>query len=403
MNTIRAALSILRSQGLGGVLRRVGERLSGTTGKLPTPLRYDDALAVDWSIPHPAVTSPLAVGSGPFTVAWIMSPPGKGSGGHQNIFRFISYMEAAGHRVKIYLYSADKIVPLGIARQVAGSSSYPRVSASMELYPSSGVSKDVEAIVATGWETAYPAFRDGSAARRFYFVQDYEPYFYPVGTDSVLAENSYRFGFTGLTAGGWLAHKLAADFGMTTSHFDFSADRAHYRLSNEGRRNEVFFYVRPGTERRGFELGVMALDLFARERPGYTINLAGWDVSRYKIPFAHNNLKSMPIDQLNEVYNRCAAGLVLSMTNMSLLPLELLAAGVIPVVNEGDNNTMVSSNPFIEYTPASPRALADRLIAVVDRSDLPEHARAAAASLGDEGWDASGAQFVSAFEGAMRG
>jgi hypothetical protein len=403
VKTLRAALAILRSQGFGGVLKRVGERLSGTTGKLPTPLRYDDALAVDWSVPHPAVTSPLAVGAGPYTVAWIMSPPGKGSGGHQNIFRFIRYLEAAGHRVKIYLYSSDKVVSLGLARQVIASPSYPGVAATMELYPSRGVSKDVDAVVATGWETAYPAFRDASPARRFYFVQDYEPYFYPVGTDSVLAENTYRFGFTGLTAGGWLAHKLSADFGMTTSHFDFSADRAHYNLKNDGKRDEIFFYVRPGTERRGFELGVMALDLFARERPGYTINLAGWDVSRYTIPFAHNNLKSMPIDQLNEVYNRCAAGLVLSMTNMSLLPLELLAAGVIPVVNDGDNNAMVSSNPFIEYTPASPRALADRLIAVVDRVDLPEHARAAAASLGNGGWDASGAQFVSAFEGAMRG
>jgi glycosyltransferase involved in cell wall biosynthesis len=396
-------LSILRSQGIGGVLRRVVERLSGTTGRLPSPLRYEDALGVDWSMPHPAVAHPISAGDGPFTVAWIMSPPGRGSGGHQNIFRFISYLEAAGHRVKIYLYSADKVVSLTRARQVAGSSSYPRVSATMELYPSGGVSKDVDAIMATGWETAYPSFRDSSPARRLYFVQDYEPFFYPVGTDSVLAENTYRFGFSGLTAGGWLAHKLSSDFGMTTASYDFGADREHYHVTNNGRRKEVFFYVRPGTERRGFELGVMALDLFARERPDYTINLAGWNVSRYTIPFAHKNLKSMPIDQLNEVYNRCAAGLVLSMTNMSLLPLELLASGVIPVVNDGDNNVMVSNNPYIEYTPASPRALADRLIAIVDRADLPEHARAAAASLGDIGWAASGEQFVSAFEGVMRG
>ena len=403
MNTIRAVLSIFRSQGFGGVLKRIGERLSGTAGRLPSPLRYDDALAVDWSIPHPAVTNPIAGGDGPFTVAWIMSPPGKGSGGHQNIFRFINYMEAAGHRVKIYLYSTDKVVSLSRARQVAGSSSYPRVTANMELYPSGGVSKDVDAIIATGWETVYPSFRDSSPARRLYFVQDYEPLFYPVGTDSVLAENTYRFGFSGLTAGGWLAHKLASDFGMTTSSYDFGADRKHYHVTNDGRRKEVFFYVRPGTERRGFELGVMALDLFARERPEYTINLAGWDVSRYEIPFAHNNLKSMSVGQLNEVYNRCAAGLVLSMTNMSLLPLELLASGVIPVVNEGDNNVMVSNNPFIEYTQPSPRALADRLIAVVDRPDLPEHAREAAASLDNAGWAGSGAQFISAFEGVMRG
>ncbi len=403
MSKVSAVLSILRSQGVGGVLRRVGERLTGTSSRLPSPLRYEDALAVDWRIPHPAVVNPLVVGSGGLVVAWIMSPPGIGSGGHQNIFRFIKFLEEAGHRVRIYLYSADKVVSLSRARQVASSSSYPRIDASIELYPASGVAEDVNAIVATGWETAYPSFRDSSPARRIYFVQDYEPYFYPVGTDSVLAENSYRFGFAGITAGGWLAHKLANDFGMVTSSFDFSADRRSYHLTNEGPRKEILFYVRPGTERRGFELGIMALDLFARERPQYTINLAGWDVSRYKIPFAHNNLKTMPVDRLNEVYNRCAAGLVLSMTNMSLLPLELIASGVIPVVNDGDNNVMVSSNKFIEYTPALPRAIADRLVSIVDRQDLPEHAREAAASLGGAGWAKSGAQFVEAFESVMRG
>jgi glycosyltransferase involved in cell wall biosynthesis len=403
VNTIRAVLSILRSQGFGGVLRRIGERLTGTSSRLPSPLRYEDALAVDWRIPHPAVVSPITVSGGSLTVAWIMSPPGIGSGGHQNIFRFVRFLEAAGHRVQIYLYSADKVVSLSRARQVAASSSYPQIDASIELYPANGVAKDVDAIIATGWETAYPSFLDPSLARRIYFVQDYEPYFYPVGTDSVLAENSYRFGFAGITAGGWLAHKLAKDFGMATSFFDFSADRKHYHLTNGGPRKEILFYVRPGTERRGFELGIMALDLFAKARPDYTINLAGWDVSRYRIPFAHHNLKTMPVDRLNEVYNRCAAALVLSMTNMSLLPLELIASGVIPVVNDGDNNTMVSSNAFIEYSPALPRALADRLIAIVDRPDLSDHARAAALSLDDAGWSKSGAQFVAAFERVMRG
>jgi hypothetical protein len=147
----------------------------------------------------------------------------------------------------------------------------------------------------------------------------------------------------------------------------------------------------------------MALELFSRERPNYSINIAGWDVSKYSIPFAYRNLGSMPITELNAVYNRCAVGLVLSMTNMSLLPLELLASGVIPVVNDGANNTLVSSNPYIEYAPASPRALADRMIALVDRSDLPAHSVAAAASLGQGGWASSGEQFVTAFESVMRG
>ncbi len=234
-------------------------------------------------------------------------------------------------------------------------------------------------------------------------MQDFEPYFYAVGSDYVLAENTYRFGFTGVTAGGWLAGKLHREYGMPTSSFDFGAERENYSLTNRDRRTELFFYARPVTERRGFELGAMALDLFARERPDIRINIAGWDVSRFGLPFAFVNLGSMRVDQLNAVYNRCAAGLVLSMTNMSLLPLELLASGVIPVVNDGPNNSEVSDNPFIEYAPASPRALADRLIAVVDRADQAAHAAAAAASVSGADWAASGQHFVSTFEREMRG
>src|SRR5690606_34493580 len=104
---------------------------------------------------------------------------------------------------------------------------------------------------------------------------DFEPWFYPVGSASVLAENTYRFGFTALTAGRWLAEKLRADYGMVAHPYDFGADPASYSHVNRGRRSEVFFYARPSTDRRGFELGLMALDILAQQRPDVTINLVG--------------------------------------------------------------------------------------------------------------------------------
>jgi len=332
-----------------------------------------------------------------------MSPPGDGSGGHQNIFRFIRYLELAGHKSKIYLHNMEGVYsPAEVAARLR-SGSYVRVNATVESLTSAGVAADTHVIVATGWETAYHSYVDRSSARRLYFVQDFEPYFYTIGTETVLAENTYRFGFTGITAGDWLAEKLSREYSMPTHSYQFSADNSDYNFINDKARDEVFFYARPGTQRRGFELGIMALDTFARERPQFTINLAGSDVRRYRIPFRYNNLKSMPVAELNALYNRCAVGLVLSLTNMSLLPLELIAAGVIPVVNDGPNNRMVSSNPFIEYAPPTPRALADRMIAIVDRADLVHRSKAASASLGSEGWDESGRQFVAAFEGALRG
>jgi O-antigen biosynthesis protein len=404
VSRFRVALAILRAQGPRALARRVRDRASGKVGIRPSLVRYADAIAVDWTVPHVAASAPRVVGSGPLTVAWIISPPGSNSGGHQNIYRFISFMEAAGHSVRIYLYSTDLLMSAqAITRMTAGSSSFANVAAPVRQYTDAGVGDDVDAIVATGWETAYPAFRDPSTARRLYFVQDFEPSFYAVGTESTLAENTYRFGFSAITAGGWLARKLSDEYGMTTAHYDFAADRSSYSYMNGERRKEIFFYARPGTERRGFELGLMALDLFARARPEYRINLGGEDVRRYPIPFEYTNLGNLPVGELNSVYNRCAAALVLSMTNMSLLPLELISAGVIPVVNDGPNNVQVSNNPFIEYSSTAPHALAQRLIDTVDRVDLPEHARAASESINASGWESSGEQFLAAFESVMHG
>ena len=373
--------------------------------KIQMLVRYEDASAVDWTRPPAWRTNPHRATGDRLRTAWIMHPPGESSGGHQNIFRFIKYLEDAGHEATVYLYHSHDF-PIDAAylqRLLRESPSYPHVAARFVAYdPRVGVDEGTDAIVATGWETAYPAYLDPSPARRLYFVQDFEPAFYPVGSEHVLAENTYRFGFHGITAGRWLTQQVSA-YGMTAEPFDFGADVSHYHRLPDGARTDVFFYARPVTARRGFELGVMALEHLARRRPDVTIHLAGWDVSNYDLPFPYVNHAAMPITALNDLYNRCGAALVLSLTNLSLLPLELLAAGVIPVLNEGENNHLVTDNPFVEYSPMSPEAMADHLLAVLDRPDAQEHSARAAASVADANWDRSGEQFLEILTRTLRG
>lgn len=405
-------LRILRTRGVRGLLatglRRSLGWLERGEGAAQPPIqmlvRWEDAAAVDWTTTQRWQTEPRVSVSESIRAAWIMHPPGETSGGHQNIFRFISYLERAGHHSTVYLYdSFDRAVdPVRVRQMVAESSSYPDVASDFRLWEGA-VAEGTDVILATGWETAYPAFLDPSNARRVYFVQDFEPAFYAVGSEHTLAENTYRFGFHGITAGGWLAERLRAEYGMRTSHFDFAADTSMYRAEPGASRDGVFFYARPVTARRGFELGAMALEEFARLRPEVPIHLAGWDVSGYRLGFPHEDHGAMAITDLNSLYNRCGAALVLSLTNLSLLPLELLAAGVIPVVNDGPNNRMVSSNPYIEYCDPSPGALAARLAQVLDREDLLQRSAAAAASVAATDWDVSGKQFVDALEGVVRG
>ena len=402
------ALRMAREQGLGAVLRYAQSTFRRVAGKqVPRLLvAMDDAAAVDWTQPPAHLVAPVRVESGPVHIAWIMSPPGKESGGHQNLFRFIEIAEKAGHRCSIYLYEANGAAPSipAVREMLSSSAAYPELAATIEKYDrTAGIDPAAQAIFASGWETAYPSYLDSSRARRFYFVQDFEPSFYALGSEAILAENTYRFGFHGVTAGRWLAHKLSSEYGMTADSFDFAVDKTHYSVTNRNRRNEIFFYARPVTPRRAFEFGLLALNDFAKLKPDVTINLAGWDVSNWEIPFDYTNLASLDISELNAVYNRCAAGLVMSLSNMSLLPLELMSSGVTPVVNDGPNNRMVSDNPFIEYVPASPLAIARRLVDVVDRADAVERSLAMADSVASVDWKDSGTQFLNAFERAMRG
>lgn len=399
---------ILRDEGPRSLFARVlGKAHKKLTVNSPMMLvNFKDAAEVDWTVPVPHLQTPAVVKEGPVDIAWIMSPPGKESGGHQNLFRFIDFAERAGHRCTIYLYtSAEGVVSVPeVKAMLASTEAYPSLKADIKIYSrEKGVHASTQALFATGWETAYPAYLDKSTARRLYFVQDFESSFYPLGSESVLAENTYRFGFHGITAGGWLAHKLNTEFGMSTDHFDFAVDKRRYHVVNRERRNEIFFYARPVTPRRAFEFGLLALEEFARQKPDVTINLAGWDVSNWNVPFEYRNLSSLEVSELNDVYNRCAAGLVMSLSNMSLLPLELLSSGVAPVVNDGPNNRMVSDNEFIEYVPLSPPAIARRLVEVVDRPDAPERSLRMSESVAEISWEDSGAQFVEAFERAMRG
>jgi hypothetical protein len=358
-----------------------------------------DVMRADWSII--SKTRKRAKNTSKKVTNWVISPP-SGGGGHQNMFRFIEHLDKNGFTNNIYLYSTNDDMTLEqAARNVSAYATLSRTTFS--YYDRDKKMADAAILFATGWETAYPVFNEKTAAKKFYFVQDFEPLFYPMGTEYLLAENTYRFGFHGITAGKWLAKKLSNDYGMTCDSYDFGANKDLYTFDNKKKRKEVFFYARPVTERRAFDLGIMTLELFHQKHPDYIINLAGWDVSDYDVSFPYVNHKSLRLEDLSELYNKCAVGLVLSLTNMSLMPLELLACGTIPVMNDGENNRLVSNSPYIVYTDSSPAELANKMSEVVKRKDLPAYAEKAAWSIKSNSWDKAKKVFLETVEKELHG
>lgn len=320
-------------------------------------------------------------------IGWVLSPISIGSGGQHTIARFAKSLQERGHDVTFFIYESISQQPADYSHQLLKE----HFDIDVRCLPiSKATEEDIDVMFATGWETAYPVFNMDIPAHKMYFVQDFEPLFYGMGSKAVLAENTYRFGFYGITAGRWLTKKVG-EYGMKADFFDFGADLDIYRpRKKEAKKKQICFYGRPVTERRAFEIGVLALAKFHKLHPDYNIVFFGWDVSDFDIPFPYENRGIVDPSELAEIYHESQACLVLSLTNASLLPLELLAAGCVPVMNDGENNRLViGENPDIVYTLDSPVELARGLDAVVSDPDIESRCIRISKSAQSSSWDAS--------------
>ncbi|MGI6850724.1 rhamnosyltransferase WsaF family glycosyltransferase [Mesorhizobium sp. 1B3] len=381
----RQLVNILAKGGYKEVVFRVRSKASDWVRPrgVVWPVFPEDVMAADLTRPKKIVFPKITPGE-PIAVNWVTGPAGPGSGGHTTLYRIVKYLQGRGYSNRVYFYApygGDQRYYEAIAREHYGLT--------CEIGNVKDGMRHAHAVVATNWTSAYPVFNSPCHGKRFYFVQDYEPYFYSVGTSSVLAENTYRMGFHGITAGRWLAEKLSRDFGMETDYFPFGCDTARYSHDPAVKRNGVAFYARAETPRRAVELGLLALGLFAKRQPQIELHLFGERMGDLGFKFVNHGLVTPA--KLNEIYNRCFAGLSLSLTNVSLVPHEMLACGCIPVVNDADQNRIVLDNPHVVYAPPTPHALAGALEAVVTKSSFDTVSRRAAASVVSASWDDAGA------------
>jgi glycosyltransferase involved in cell wall biosynthesis len=356
------AVRVLRREGFDGIAQRLSRRAAQRWGGNLEPLYLRPEDIVDSStLRQPPAGEPKEVGT-PLNIGWIITVPGPASGGHTTIFRFVEALEAAGHRCVLYVYDGqhgDAAQYEGIIRQW-----WPRVRAEVRAVRD-GI-QGMDAYVATAWATAHALAKHSDIpGRRFYLVQDYEPWFYPRGTAYELAEDTYRFGFSTITIGHMLAAELSERYGYESTVAEFGCDTEKYGIDNRGERTGVVFYAKPGVARRGYELGVMALERLSRLRPDVVIHTFG--IKARALPFPAVVHGHMTTSDLNVLYNQCGAGLALSFSNISLIPYELLAAGVVPVMNDYEGLRSNLDNPNVVWARSTPDALAEALATALDR------------------------------------
>lgn len=375
------------------------------TGRGPKPPKMD---VIDFYSftrdPGADASSAASIEVGPEkTVNWVVPDFKKGSGGHINIFRLIGNLERNGYRCRIFVDGLTTFTSGATTRDYI-CEHFNRIEAPVEI----GTNRMPPAwnTVATSWMTAYSVRSFQNTEIKSYFIQDFEPYFYAHSSEYVWAEDTYRFGFFGVTAGDWLAQKLSRDYGMTTKAIGFSYDRERYtpKPRLDPSLKQVFFYARPVTYRRCFEMGLMVLDEVARRRPDIQFVLAGWDSSRYVIPFKHVDAGVVPLDQLADLYSQCDGALVLSITNLSLLPLELMACGCPVVSNNGPNVEWLLNDENAVLVEARTEALVEALVALLDDEPRRQHLiKQGLAFVEQTSWEAEAQRFCSYFDELVRG
>lgn len=318
-------------------------------------------------------------GGGKLKINWFILGVSVGSGGHFNIFRTIMYLEQMGHDCQIYVVGDDYSNESDLSDLI--QKHYFPIKAKLMMLHGEMVSCD--ALVATCWKSAYYARNQANTAQKFYFVQDIEDRFHAHGSLAEFAKDTYRFGFVGLTAGSWISDTLANTYGMQCFPYGFSYDKNYFVGKLPAKRSgnpKVLFYARPETERRGFELGMLALSIVAKNRPDVEFVLVGTNETNWVTPFKATYPGVLAINELPDLYRECSLALVISLTNISLLPLEIMASGCALVSNEGANVRWLLNDDVATIVKNNPEALASAIIALLDDPELLE----TKASLGKE-------------------
>jgi glycosyltransferase involved in cell wall biosynthesis len=382
LNIVTKTLRHIREEGWAKSLSRA---MSRTARRRKRDLRSEYGVLFGESIG----TAALAAEVDPKTVNWVLPPIPPNSGGYLNALRFARMLEQRGFRCTIVVMGGEWFGTSESIRQNIRDWYVPlegAVALSLETAPPARIT------IATSWQTAYMVRRYQSTRHKCYFIQDFEPWFSAAGAQASFAEATYRFGFYGITAGAWLAHKLSTEFGMRTSALGFSFDRTVYRPAprkDPGRR--VLFYGRPWSERRGFELGLLALDQVARRHPDVEFVFVGGSLDEFEIPFRHRCEGMLDFQGLAALYNECDAAVVLSMTNLSLLPIEIMGCGVPVVSNRAPWTEWLLDDDVAQLAEPSVEGVRDAICTVLESAERRSHLKQAGlAAAARTSWEAEG-------------
>lgn len=276
-------------------------------------------------------------------IDWLIPDPLHGSGGYRTILEHVRHLAFLGN--ECVLHVQERTLAPGATPKTAADFR-AELERSFFSMPTVRVEtgwlslEPCDVLIATHWMSAESVAKVPIPARKIYFVQDFEPWFYPMGERYLLAENTYRLGLHHLANSRFLAHMLKTKFGARADVFDFSADPVYCRTGAKLAKPTVAFLYQPEKPHRCPWIGARAMQIVKARMPEATICAFGSErpLSDVGLAFEHEHLGLCDQEGLADIYEMSHVGVCLSATNPSRVPFEMMAAGCAVVDLNLENN-----------------------------------------------------------------
>lgn len=331
------------------------------------------------------------------TVAFVVPTLLSFSGGHTSILRLGTYLSNFGYEVSYVSYENQSQIEM---KKIADCNLNNNKGEFYGREALQNLNSDI--VIATSWESVYHVKKLNGY--KMYFVQDYEPYFYTYGEKYLLAKKTYELGLHMVSLGRWNMEMIKGtctnikkidfiDFPYEKSEYnyekrDFSSyknrkkfDIAVYIKSNEKRSphmvQEILSNIKSAFNTKGIDINI----LYFGEDKGIKLKDG-------------TNLGKLSKTQLLELYKKCDFGMCASLTNISLVPYEMMATK-LPIIEfkEGTFNSFFPEDVAI-LTSFDWKVLLEKLEYLIKYPEnLQKTTEKALSVIKDLNWDNSAKQF----------
>ncbi len=302
-------------------------------------------------------------------------------GGIYTIFRFIEKASIDGTHNRIIIYDKPSFDFIKLEQEI--KEHFPRLT-NYEFIIFDHANQHVDELPESDiafcsfWVSAYLLLKFNKTKRKYYFIQDYEPLFYPGGSTYALAESTYRFGFRGLVNTPGLLAAVNQRHGMEGISFIPAVDQAMYHPDPDknNKRTKIFFYARPKNPRNAFNLGITIIQQLL-DKYGDSIEIvtagAEWEESAYDLKGKITNLGLLKsINEVAELYRSSDIGFCYMLSkHPSYQPFEFMASGMATVTNNNEDNLwMLKDGDNCLLSEPSAAAMAEKISLLIDDKKL---------------------------------